>query len=282
MQKFKHYAISLACVILGLSACIKPVQVTLPTHKPALVLNSVFNPDSTFYVDLSSSRNILSNEAHAPVTNASVRLFRNGNYMADLQHSKNGVYIAAIKPESLAKYSITATAPNFPSISARNHIPGAPVLHQIQAAVADIRPNEHDLGVNVSFILDNPSVEENFYFIRAYRSATTSGQTIVRSAGISFLSPIMEDFQIDDRYYFSDKLFKGKPTTLKLHLYSDPKGITYLRIAHITEEYYAYGKTLVNFSYSDTNLNQMSVSNNIENGIGLFAGYNAITIPIKP
>lgn len=265
-----------------LLGCSKSVDFDFPAHAPGLVLNGVFNPDSIFSIDLTSSNQISSNNDFNPVENASVRLFQNGNYLTDLQHSKKGIYRASIKPESLRKYEIRVTAPGFPDIAAHNHVPEKPAIHHVQITTVSggVSPTQ---GLNVSLILDDVPKENNFYFIRAYTfdRGGNAGMPYIRDLNISFISPIEDDFEMGSRKFFSDKLFQGDSINLKIHLEDSSKETVYLLIAQVTKEYFDYGKTLRRHTMTDLNINQMAVSNNIENGVGLFAGYNAVTIPIK-
>lgn len=84
-------------------------------------------------------------------------------------------------------------------------------------------------------------------------------------------------------YFFSDKIFDGKTINLKLRYEWPGNGKTiHLNIAQITPDYYNYSKTLEKQSYRDNFLTTPSpVHNNIKNGFGIFAGYNARTFRIR-
>ncbi len=83
MKFFRVFWILYLSITTLLMACIKTVEFTPPEHKPALVLNSIFNPDSIFTVDLTSSRDIFSNEDFSHVKNTSLRLFSDGKNVTD-------------------------------------------------------------------------------------------------------------------------------------------------------------------------------------------------------
>ena len=285
MKYFSILQITSLLIIASFNACTKNIDLTLPEHKPALVLNSVFSPDSTFKVDLSASRSIFSKQDFIPVKNASIQLFENGNYLVDFQHTKDGIYTTPVKPKSLHKYTVKAAAPGFPDITANDDVPLAPSVRQVQAKAAYTSVEEYYKGVDISFTLDAPSAEENFYHVRAYTFIKGNvGEDRIHKMGVRFQLPIEEEFSVDDNHFLSDKLFQGKSASFKLHLVNNPKSLDYtiyLRITHISKAYNDYKKTYSK-SISDLNFNQEPVSNNINNGMGLFAGYNAITIPIKP
>jgi hypothetical protein len=225
-----------------------------------------------------------SDQDFSSVTNASVKLFQNGNYLADLIHSKDGIYRAQINPQPLQKYEIKAAAPGFPDISASSHVPSPPIIEQVKASVANPSDRTHsDKEVNVSMKLKDVSAEENFYFVRAYANAIDySGHPYTKIVYLSFISPDEHDFRREVRYFFSDKLLKTESSKLILHLENSPDETTYIQIARVTEEYYRYGKTFDKHHSPDFNLHKTGVFNNIQNGLGIFAGYNAITLEVKP
>lgn len=281
-MKVLQYIASLTCCMLLISACTKKIELDFPPHEPMLVLNGIFNPDSLFSVELSSNRAITSNEDFVPVQNAAVELYQDGIYLTKLQHSGKGVYKSSIKPERLKKYGIKVKATGFPDIASHSFVPEQPLVHDLKSSVA-YQQNDPSPGLNVSLVLEDPPGEENFYSIRAYTfDKYYTGAVFIRELLVSFISPIEEDFSRSYHQYFSDKLFPGKALNLKLYLANAGLQNTFLRIAQVSPEYYAYGKTYQAHHRSDININQSPVSNNIENGRGLFAGYNAITIALKP
>jgi len=284
MKKILRSLPLLLCIIVCFTGCSKNLDLALPAHEPLLVLNGVFHPDSVFMVDLSSNNPMSSNQDFPSVTNASAKLFRNGQFLTDLHHSKDGIYKAQIKPQALEQYQIKVTAPDFPPISATSNVPSLPVVEQVIASVSNPRdPVFSGKEVNVSLKLEDGPAEENFYFLQAYTYATDHlGKTYTKFITVSFISPDEYNFQRDARYFFSDKVLKAESTKLILHLETDPSDTTILQIARITPEYYKYGKTFNEHHYADHNINKTAVFNNVQNGLGLFAGYNAITISIKP
>ncbi|MEJ7779019.1 MAG: DUF4249 domain-containing protein [Daejeonella sp.] len=281
-MKVYRYIPGLVLTLFVLTACTKEIELNFPEHGSALVLNGVFNPDSIFSVELSSNRPISSNADFAAVLNASVMLFRDGNYLTDLTHSKDGIYRASIKPESLKKYEIRVRAPGFANISAHSTVPASPVVSEVKSSLAH-DPNEPAPGVIMSLILSDPPAEENFYSVQAYTfDKDFKGNIFQRDLSIEIISPIEEDFSRNSRLFFSDKLFEGRTLNLSLHLSTVSPKNAYLRIAQVSREYYMYGKTYDMHHQTDINISQNPVSNNIENGMGVFAGYNAVTFSPRP
>lgn len=276
MTDYKYFT-SVLIALLVLTGCSKNIESNLPDYEQVLVLNSVFNPDSLFSVDLSTNRPISSNAPFAPIVNASVLLYRDGTYLTDLTHSKNGVYQASVMPESLKKYEIRVKAPGFDDISAHSTVPARPLISDIK--ISQFQPDGSAPATLMSFTLSDPPAEENFYSVQAYTfEKDFRGNIFQRPLSIKIISAIEEDYFRNGLLFFRDKLFNGKALDLKFNLSNVIPKNAYFRIAQVSPEYYLYGKTYDMHRQTDFNIGQHPVSNNIENGLGVFAGYNAVTI----
>lgn len=267
-----------------LGGCQKELEFDLPAHAPRLVINSVFNPDSLFTVDLTISQSAHSNEGHAPVPDATVQIFQGGRPPYDLRHTGNGMYVADRKPQALQHYEVRVSAPGFPKASATSHVPAAPIIREVKANKV-VASDAWGGGVDLSFVLEDAPDQENFYYLQAYTPDTIYHRNIIfnRAVWPRLVSPIEEEFSMETRYFFSDKLFNGQSVRFRLNLENRPERITYVRVGHITKEYYNYVRVLVKQNYADSfGIITTPVPNNIQNGFGLFAGYNAVTLAVRP
>ena len=285
MKRIKYTLVLLCSLPFWLGSCETVVELDLPPHAPKLVLNAVINPDSLFTVDLSASQSAFSNEPYAPVDNATVGVFSGGNHLFDLRHKANGIYQAPIKPQARQQYEVRARAPGYPSVSATGYVPVAPTIHSVQTA-SPATISGWGPGVQVTFTLEDAAEQVDFYYIQVYTPDTShfdNNKPYNRALSFTFMAPIEEEFTMEARNFFSDKLFNGQSLNLKLYLEYNPNKTFYVRVAHISEEYYQYVRMLEKQYNPDLFLTpQIPVSNNIRNGMGLFAGYNAITLTIKP
>jgi len=278
------YCLPLLCLLVILNGCEKVVELELPAHKPSLVLNAVIDPDSLFVVDVSSSRSPFSNAAYEQVHNATVQVYQAGQPLYTLQHLGNGKYGTDQKPQALQHYELKVEASGFPSASATTHIPTAPHVSNLKATTV-ARTEWEGPTVHVTFTLSDTPGQENFYYIQVFTPDTSylDGQPYKKSVGMKIAAPFEEEFTMEDRYFFSDKLFEGKAVTLRLHLENSPERTTYVRVAHITREYYEYVRTLDKQSYRDNFATLPGpVANNIVGGLGLFGACHAVTLPVKP
>lgn len=284
MRKIKYICTLLLSLPFLLSGCETVVELDLPTHEPQLVVNAVINPDNLFTVDVSASRSPFSNEPFQQLTDAKVQVYQAGQVLFDLQHMGNGIYKADTKPQALQHYELQVSAPGFPNASATSYIPAAPVITNIEAQKAPFDPN-WGLQTILSFELNDVPEQENFYYVEAYTPDTSflNNQPYNRYVSFRFTAPIEQEFRMENRYFFSDRLFKGQLLPLTLNLENNPEKTTYVQVVHITKEYYEYVRTLDRQAGGDDFGNfPTQVTNNIRNGFGLFAGYNAVTLAVKP
>lgn len=260
-------------------SCETIVEAELPEHEPKLVINGVFNPDSLLKVDVSASRSVFSSgQTYLPVENANVNLYEDGKKLLTLHHIGGGVYEADQKPIALRNYELHVSAPGFSSASASNYVPAEAVVNDMEACEGLFNEDWQEHSINVVFTLED-GPEENFYYIQVF-TPFTNFENISYNRNINLLSstPISYEFSMETRLFFSDKLFNGKTLPLMLNLENNSGGDLYVQVAHITEEYYNYVRTLEKQSYNDNiNINPITVSNNIKNGMGLLAGCNIIT-----
>lgn len=285
MKKIKNPLYSVFVGLFLLWSCQTEMEVEWPEQEPKLVINAVFNPDSLFTVDVSASKAVFSvEEGFLAVEDARVSLYRAGQHLFDLRHRGNGIYKADQKPEAQQHYELKVSAAGYPDASAVATVPAKPHIYNVKAESGPVLDDWHGPTVNASFILEDAVGEENFYYLQVFTPDTSSDRTpFNRAVTLNSSSPIEHEFSMESRLFFSDKLFNGQALQLRLNLDSKPEQTTYVQVAHITKEYYHYVRTLEKHSYGDDiNLSPQAVTNNILNGMGLFAGCNVTTLLIKP
>ena len=285
MKKIKNPLYSVFVGLFLLWSCQTEMEVEWPEHEPSLVINAVFNPDSLFTVDVSANKAVFSvEEGYLAVENARVSLYGAGQHLFDLPHTGNGIYKADQKPEALQHYELRVSAPGFPEASAVSYVPAKAHIYNVKVERGPALYEGGDPSINASFTLDDDAEQENFYYLQLYTPARSqNGIAYLRPLLVKILSPIEHEFSMDSRLFFSDKLFNGQALPLVLNFENNPNATTYVQVAHITKEYYHYVRTLKKHFYGDDiNLNPKPVTNNILNGMGLFAGCNVTTLMIKP
>lgn len=316
MARFFLYNFVLLALFLLLSSCQEDLilDVDIPEEEAVLVVNSLFNPDSLWMVQVSSTTSLLGLEKPQEVSDARVELMEDGTvievipYFGERQvvgrgFASTGIYrSSALYPEVGKTYRIRVSASSFDPVSASDAIPEG----------VDIRSSSYikNVGSDIVGPLDeirisfqDPADEANFYNLRVHsRSLDTTTGFIGSSAyGFSIISDLKDDFfgadpdqflgedklfEADtDGLSFSDEFFDGQEKEIVLQLRggdvcgSGPVPFecqAVVELSAISETFYRYHRTLQLQNKTEQNpfAESIQVSSNLDNGVGIFAGYN--------
>ncbi|MBC5993524.1 DUF4249 domain-containing protein [Pontibacter cellulosilyticus] len=264
--------------------CTNVIELELPEHKQRLVVNGVFNPDSTWSIDISGSQSALSNKPYEQVQHATVGVYQGDRFLYNLPHIGNGKYKAQeTTPKELEHYTLKVSAPGYPEVQASGFAPAKPAVSYLKGKI--INTSDGSREVELTFVLNDVPDLQNYYFISAFYNDTSyyNNQVYKHYTSISFEAPVEHEFSLGWLYFFSDKLIDGKSVPLKIRTGYPGKGkLLYFNIAQASPDYYHYVRTLTkqatidSFSHSPT-----AVHNNIQNGYGVFAGHTIHTFRIR-
>lgn len=276
------------------SSCEKEIQVDLPQHDPMIVANSFFSPDCTWTVYLSNSLAILDRENINSIDNGTVSITDNNNNSETLLHKGAGVYKSSVsRPLNGKTYTLKVAAPSYNSIDAVNHIPTLiPIVSVALKDSAFIGRNKEERAEITIRFRDLPS-ETNYYqaelimvdlennYYQAPIGYNLSFQTNDPSLNIEDQTSIA---------FFNDEFFNGKLYDLKLNIesavlqsYSNSQTPQKKKIAiklySVSKAYYMYSKTYKNYVENNGNpfAEPVQVYNNINKGLGIFAGFTLDT-----
>ena len=140
----------LLTIIINLS-CANFTEIPIPDYEPQLVINCLFNPDSTWKVNVSQN-SALNRSDFLPdyITNAEIHLWENDQHLGTLEYTVNGNYELNQFPKVGFKYKLTVSAPGFPEVSAMDSIPIVPQEFQVTWDLNDPTPIINDLGLTVT------------------------------------------------------------------------------------------------------------------------------------
>ena len=265
-----------------------------------LVINSIFESDSSFKVHVSSSRSVIDTASFKNIDDAVVSIKNeDGNIIETLSHSQNGFYVGQKKPVENQIYSLEVDHLNYTNISASDSLP-IPISINYLDTITVIEPNnENRLQINLNFT--DPANSQNFYLVETYvvrASLTTINQdTLEYELDTIKQRMILTDvvFQNngfksrDEQGLFTDLLFNGQDKTLEIKIpplkkdyffYENGKlnsektlSLT-LYLHNISKSNYYYRTSLE--LYVDASRNPFAqpvqVFSNINNGFGIFAG----------
>lgn len=267
-------------IVLFLASCETFIEIELPTEAVQVTVNSVLNADSTVTVNLTKSRaSGTQGSVYEKIPNAEVSFYKNSKKLAQLQYVGSGNYrLTGLTPgEPGALYGVKVNVPGFNTVEADDIMLKKPLISGITTPTyvnSDFLVKDFKISVTVD---DTP--EDNFYLIRAFLISPTSKGIVYMQVNnnLGQFSPI-ENREIS---LFTDKLFNGKSLKLELEISSllvskGPHSIL-IELANISRAYYDYEFTVKKQLGNDPIFGQeyLPVTNNIKNGLGIFASYNS-------
>ncbi|MBN2663304.1 MAG: DUF4249 domain-containing protein [Bacteroidales bacterium] len=277
-------------VILVVFGCNKQVYIIFPENKPRLVVNSIFSSQNIIVLMVLQTLSYNS-EKNDFVEDATCKLFCDDVFVENLIYSEQGIYKSTIILEEDKKYTIEISAHGFETVIANTIIPKTSSiisLDTIHTAIFD--PND-GLGVyytkGILSVIDDPQIQ-NFYLTKLslvypdgtiYNPITTyrSDEPIFTDDGLLNYKPSF--------LLFNDNTFNGRNNNLifeyDFSLSFDDTLLLITTTKLITEDYYKYIKSTIIQTNNQGSLDNpfvigepIQVYSNIENGYGIFAGYN--------
>ncbi|NBW36533.1 MAG: DUF4249 domain-containing protein [Cytophagia bacterium] len=295
--------------------CYSTTDVDLPNEKSFLVVNSInFQPDSTWLIEVSKSSSYQNNNDHALIENAMVSIKDEQQEIIQLEPIiiKDKVFYSSDqKPVTGKQYELKVEAPGFNPVSSKSKLPSPIAIHSVIVDSTILREayNFYKVNGNYGVYADeiikckisfyDPANEENFYQLKLYRetewmevdtegnpiqkySFTPSGFYLDRN-GLTNLM-IINDEMFNGSLYswdvmvpmsaFYDFRFRSRAGhKLKLHF----------TLRHLSSAYFDYHETLElqNIRGSNPFSQPVIVYSNIENGVGIFAGFSQSVTVLK-
>lgn len=298
----RRFLIAAFMILMLLVGCEDQINLNLNETPPELVVVSNFTPGQPVVVQVSKTRSPLSTDDSLYLDNATVQLFQGFRLLEVLElvpgtEETFPYYITRnFTPEVNVAYTIRTEAPDFEPVTAVSSIPTQTGIRALKLSNLRILPIEggrwtYQYNVTITFI--DPVAQENFYHLNFYQQVVEyrliNGDTIITNDG---LQKIQFSSQLDDNSliaYFQggvlldDKNINGKQVSYSfpLQVNIDPRkeyiGKMFAELRSVSQEYYLYHNSLSRQqTSSDSPLNEpVIIYDNIENGQGIFAGYNA-------
>tara|TARA_Y100000385_G_scaffold205270_1_gene212651 strand:- start:267 stop:1184 length:918 start_codon:yes stop_codon:yes gene_type:complete len=282
-------------------SCEKIIPFEADITIPKLVINSIFESDSSFKVHVSSSRSVIDTASFKNIEDAVVSIKNeNGNIIETLSHFQNGFYVGQKKPVENQIYFLEVEHPNYANINASDSLPNPiNIIGVDTSTILDPINDENRLQISLNFI--DPAASQNFYLIESYIVREILNiedqDTLVDKLDTTKQTMVLTDvvFQnngfksIDDQGLFTDLLFNGQNKALEIELedfekdiYIDKDGYFYsnktlsitLHLQNISKSYYYYRTSLELYKDASGNpfAQPVQVFSNVNNGFGIFAG----------
>jgi Domain of unknown function (DUF4249) len=301
---------SILLLTIFLLSCSKEIEVEIPAEKASLVVMSTIGP-ATFpniiplRLYLQSSLPIFDTTPN-PIGNAVVLYYENNQLKDTLR------YIAEMNSYLITKtiadfpipgntYSIQVQKEGYESVSASTIVPSkVKIADAVVIPVAYFDEDGH-VHSEIDLRFEDPVEESNFYEV-AVTDITNYGafELTTNDPMITSESYYPTHMQFDVRppksLLFSDKSINGEKHKLILY-YSPPQGnvvavwirfhyIT-IHLRNVTEDYYKYRTTLIqHLNSKEADIlygtgEPINAISNINNGYGLFAGYNTDSLIVR-
>ena len=281
-------------------SCEESVELDLEAFQTEVVVSSNFSPNHPFQISLSKNNDILTNSPTDFITDAEVQILNaQGVLLNRLTFNKDIVApyygLADFRPESGVNYQLKINVPGGATILAQDKVPNPVALKSIQVdSVRFDGTDENSYAIHVQTSFADPSKEVNYYHLKLYYKAiagrtNTSGFTEDTQVYLLPVTPLASNegnpnivFDIDKSgVLFTDESFNGELTTLQFDAVLDkmkagefPKIVGELRT--VSTSYYQYHTSLSRqLDNQDRPFAEpVTVFSNIENGLGIFAGFS--------
>lgn len=285
---FRRKLLCVFAVASALSACETVTEIDLPQERPQLVVNAIFNADSSVNVNLTESKPV-GDPGHRfkPVEDARIELFENDLSLGMLEDLGTGNYrsLRRLGHGAGSSCRIQVTASGFETAGSEERIPVKPDLSSFSVEPNHENSNTFYKSYKATLVLNDP-VAENYYFLRIWLLGPRNSRTPVNFKLNNKLAQIAPPFQsAAEMVLFADKAINSRPTTLDIDIIQTPVPVngTYrisIEVGSTPQSYYDYQVSVRKQMDADPVFSpgDNPVSNNIRNGLGIFAPYTSAEV----
>lgn len=283
------------------ATCERPVELDLDLPDPRLVIVSNFTLGEKVKVRVSTSQNILDESPAEYLADATVGLYQDGKLIEELvlviepAERIPPYYITpTFEPEPAITYTIKVEAEGFEPVVAHSFIPAPVTISDFSISEVVVGPGHTNFSKSYSYEVflsfEDPGDEVNYYHLNFYQEVITYENT--EAGDTVFLSKQLEpvDFENINGSDFVESVFGGG-ILLEDNPFSDglsfsfsitinPEfqllGKVFAELRTVSKEYYFFHRS-ISESQSQADgpfTSPVVIFNNVENGHGVFAGYN--------
>ncbi len=278
------------------------------------MVNSFFNPDSLWQVNISKSQYILDNGDIQKIANAKVSLYEAEIFLENLSFVSDGNYVSSknLKPQTGKNYKIKVAADGFKDVESNDSAPDSTQIISVDTG-AVFRENSKMFEMKIKF--EDNSAVKNFYQLELFSKQflmkiDSLGNPVPDTMNFSIYPMSFEsnDLIFDERGFgnsgavFSDELFAGKgeyTVSILAGIYVNENNSSNGNTTHtsydsniseliislksVSESYYKYLASYQKYQDAHDNpfAQPVQIFNNIKNGYGIFAGYSGTKYFLK-
>ena len=279
-----------AALLLG--GCEKVLEVDFDDVTPQVVVMSSVHPDTTVNVRLTYSRFILDDSPFRTVDDAVLSLEVNGVDVHAAQSCNSGDYVLDYRPQEGDRLKLRVKVPGRNEVTATTEVPRAAVVTNVRGTA--LASGDGENRYSVRFTLDDPSGEQNYYFVRLYKKSFYYSyyqyfncNDYMLTDGVDVMTMLEGDFDVQSSSLlaFPDDNINGTSHEVELTMTAEvPLDSFYVEVTSMSRDRYLYELTAKLYDNGDTFDELFSepvqIHCNVDGGIGIFAACTRKLFPI--
>ena len=285
-------------------SCTKEIKIQIPSEGTIIVVNCLFHPNFILpypkpnYIEISQSTEIFDSTRKKIVNNAIVLITSEDNAVDTFKYIDSLKLYESLKfnPVNKKKYNLKVTVDGFNLVESSDLLPTPVKISDYSLIKYAGRDEEGEIFSEITVTFKDPGEEINFYEVQLTDYRIFSNDPVITSENY-YPSILSFGAKYPKSLPFNDEMINGETYNLKIFYFfpmstnkdSIETHTIFLHLNSISYNYYKYKTTLISHLYrkeSDILYGQgepLNVYTNIENGYGIFAGYNydIITIVVR-
>ena len=290
--------------ILGLWTCEKPIDLSIPESGERLVVVSSFSNQEEIKLQISKGVSVLDvSGSFENFFRGDARLFENTSFLERLAPGFDSVlkintFNSQATPKINQPYTITVNIPGFDEVTATSRIPEPIPLSSVIVNDLTIESTyngaREKVNLSVFVVFEDPPNQLDYYHLKLLQEVwqfdVVDGDTTVVGKSrfeIPFNSSTNNNNVVasfDGGILFDDQLFDGEAevyileTNIEYALNQNFLGPLFVEFRTLSKDYFLYYTSVSRqLENPDDPLSQpVILYNNIENGLGIFAGYSSV------
>lgn len=275
--------------------CTKVIEIDIPSHDPALVVNSLFTDGQRIRVHLSKTASAF-DYSTPTVENGLVRLFCNDEEIETLIFN-NGYYYSDVEALQKEEYSLLVSVPGMEDVSSEDSIPEKTLIESYVHRDS-VMMNDNNYPVMQLELGFTDKSGRDFYELSILADYYVAGFNYRHNVGFKYSTdPVLVSTGLLDYYaesiVFTDEQFDGEQTSIKANYWiqtgempligEGPEYgyLLFVSLRSISESYYNYIRKQIIYQYNlESNIftglpDPVHMYSNITGGYGIFAGYSS-------
>lgn len=289
MNNIRFLSMTVLCAVI-LSSCEVDYTFSEKEIKPRVTINALITPQEPFAVGLHWSRSYSATNTFSPVTEAEIRLYEDNIEVVRCQADPKGITETTFQAAAGRSYRLVVSVPGYGDLSAQTTIPAVPAAN-ISFALQKGWYRHFDM-TDLSAGADAKAV-----WIRGkrkYNGFTDVFEYYTTSAFVDQVNGANDASEADDKGSTVDfeQFLRipyenfGAVVPLRFSVFGAEDENHIFQIITASDTYDRYMRSRykqeLNSEWSAQEnpfIEQITVYSNIDNGLGIFAGYNYYTTP---